>query len=116
MRFTDALLCYSAAFGRVTWYKAELTSLAKCILQGSELFQARLTMTKRYNVTTVNCWDTDVPYCRQAAAEGCPDPYVIGCCMYRTRSRFIKEKLGMTEVRDCVICFETGWVLTVGGC
>jgi hypothetical protein len=39
--------CFSAAFCRVTRYRAELTSVAKYILQPSEVVQARLAMLKR---------------------------------------------------------------------
>jgi hypothetical protein len=37
----------SAVFGQVTRHRAELTSVAKNILQPSEVVQARLTMAKR---------------------------------------------------------------------
>jgi hypothetical protein len=60
-------VCSSAAFGLVTRYSPELTSVAKYILQPSEVVQARSAMIKLYNVTTLNCPDTTVSYRCQAA-------------------------------------------------
>jgi hypothetical protein len=40
-------VCFSGGFGQVTRYTAELTSVAKYILQPSEVVEARLAMAKR---------------------------------------------------------------------
>jgi hypothetical protein len=47
-------VCFSAGFGRVTLYVAEVTSVAKYISQLSEVVQARLAMAERQNVTTLH--------------------------------------------------------------
>jgi hypothetical protein len=43
-----------AGLGQVTLYTAELTNVAKYIIQLSEVVQARLAMAKRQNVTTLH--------------------------------------------------------------
>jgi hypothetical protein len=46
LRLPTVFMCCMAGFGGVTWYRAKLASVAKYILQLSEMVQARLAVGK----------------------------------------------------------------------
>jgi hypothetical protein len=106
-------VCFSADFGRITRYRVELTSVAKYILQPSEVAQARLAMAERWNVTTLNCSDTNISYRCQTATEGfgwrLSPPRCFGWLLHvQRRSSFMRKetrhsKMSTERFDDAVI-------------
>lgn len=103
-----ASVCFSAGVSRVTWYRADLTNVAKCTLQPSDVAQMTLAFARvKRNIAALH-WAaqdrSDTHRCH-ATNEGRPQPTIfIGCCISRRRSSFMSKGMNNSCSRfSCLV-------------